>query len=107
MRRPAVNHLPPAPPQKRRGEEENLVNKKKRGGALFVFGLLTGACATVPAGPSVMALPGKGRSFDAFQGDDLVCRQWASQQAGTSPERAGGLATAERAGVGTLIGAGL
>ena len=70
-------------------------------------GLLLGACSTVPPGPSVMALPGTGKSFDAFQGDDSVCRQWAAQQAGTTPERAGGLATAERAGVGTLIGAGL
>ena len=83
------------------------MNTIRRAALLLICGLLTGACATVPAGPSVMALPGKGRSFDAFQGDDLVCRQWASQQAGTSPERAGGLATAERAGVGTLIGAGL
>jgi len=65
------------------------------------------ACATVPAGPSVTALPGTGNRFDAFQGDDLACRQWAAQQAGTTPERAGGLTTAEDAGIGTLIGAGL
>jgi hypothetical protein len=80
-------------------------------------GLLLGACATVPPGPSVMALPGTGKSFDAFQGDDLVCRRWAAQQAGTTPERAGGLATAERAGaaigaiahnpgLGAAVGAG-
>jgi hypothetical protein len=55
----------------------------------------------------VVALPGGGKSFDAFEGDDLVCRQWAAQQAGTTPERAGGLATAEGAGIGTLVGAGL
>jgi hypothetical protein len=79
-----------------------------RTGSLVVMcGLLLGACATVPAGPSVMVMPGTGKSFDQFQGDDLVCRQWAAQQAGTTPERAGGLATAERAGLGTLIGAGL
>jgi len=76
-------------------------------GLLLMSGLLLGACATVPAGPSVTAMPGGGKSFDTFQGDDLVCRQWAAQQAGTTPERAGGLATAERAGIGTLIGAGL
>lgn len=72
-----------------------------------ICGLLLGACATVPAGPSVTALPGHGKAFDAFQGDDLVCRQWATQQAGTTPEHAGGVATAEGAGIGTLIGAGL
>lgn len=74
---------------------------------LLICSLSLGACATVPAGPSVVALPGSGKSFDQFQGDDLVCRQWAAQQAGTTPERAGGLATAERAGIGTLLGAGL
>jgi hypothetical protein len=79
-----------------------------RGGALLVIcSLLLGACATVPAGPSVTALPGTGKSFGAFQGDDVACRQWATQQAGTTPARAGGLATAESAGVGTLLGAGL
>ena len=76
--------------------------------ALLVIGsLLLSACATVPAGPSVTALPGSDKSFAAFQGDEVACRQWAAQQAGTTPERAGGLATVESAGVGTLIGAGL
>ena len=79
----------------------------RTGSLLSICSLLLGACATVPAGPSVTALPGRGKSFDAFQGDDLVCRQWASRQAGTTPERAGGLATAESAGIGTLLGAGL
>jgi Glycine-zipper domain len=79
-----------------------------RSGSLLLIGsLLLGACATVPAGPSVMALPGAGKPFDAFQGDDLVCRQWAAQQAGTTPDRAAGLTTAENAGIGTLLGAGL
>lgn len=77
------------------------------GSNMLICGLLLGACATVPAGPSVMALPGTGESFEQFQADDLACRQWASQQTGTTPERASGLSTAEGAGLGTLIGAGL
>ena len=72
-----------------------------------ICGLLLGACATVPAGPGLMALPGTGKSFEQFQIDDTVCRQWASQQTGTTPERAAGVSTAEGAGVGTLLGAGL
>lgn len=85
-----------------------MTTLKRRSCALAVAcGLVLGACATAPSGPSVVALPGSGRSFETFQGDDLVCRQWASQQAGTTPEHAGGLTTAEHAGVGTLIGAGL
>ena len=38
-------------------------------------GLLSSACATVPTGPGVMALPGIGESFEQFQIDDTVCRQ--------------------------------
>jgi hypothetical protein len=52
-------------------------------------------------------LPGTGKSFEQFQTDDVVCRQWASQQTGTTRERASGLSAAEGAGFGTLFGAGL
>ena len=76
-------------------------------GLVLICGLFLGACATVPAGPSVVALPGSGKSFSQFQADDGSCRQWAAEQAGTTPGRAGGLATAESAGIGTLLGAGL
>jgi hypothetical protein len=79
----------------------------RTGALLLIYSVLLGACATVPAGPSVVALPGTGKSFGEFQGDDLVCRQWAAQQAGTTPERASGMTTAEHAGIGTLLGAGL
>ena len=34
---------------------------------------LLSACATVPTGPSVMVLPGSGRSFPQFQTDDANC----------------------------------
>lgn len=79
----------------------------RTGSVLLICALLLGACATVPAAPSVTTLPGTGKSFGEFQGDDAACRQWAAQQTGTTPERASGVATAKRAGIGTLIGAGL
>ena len=69
--------------------------------------LLFGACTTVPQGPRVMVLPGSGKSFEQFQADDAVCRQWASQQAGTTAEAVAGQSTVTGAAVGTLIGAGL
>jgi len=90
-----------------KAERGEIAMVKVRSVALLICGLLLGACATVPAGPSVIALPGTGKSFDAFQGDDLVCRQWSAQQAGTSPEHASAMTTAKDAGLGTLIGAGL
>ena len=86
------------------------IHRTRRGrtaALVSICGLLLGACATVPAGPGLMALPGTGKSFEQFQIDDTVCRQWASQQTGTTPERAAGVSTAEGAGLGTLLGAGL
>ena len=47
-------------------------------GALAAF-LLT-ACETAPVRPSVMVLPGSGKSIEQFQVDDMACRQWATQQ---------------------------
>jgi Glycine-zipper domain len=74
---------------------------------LFVapLALLLGACATVPTGPSVMVLPGSTKSFEQFQMDDAVCRQWAAQQTGTTAGRASTGSTATGAVVGTAVGA--
>jgi hypothetical protein len=42
-------------------------------------GLLSG-CATIPVAPSMMALPGSGKSLDQFHTEDTFCRQWAAQR---------------------------
>ena len=68
-------------------------------------GLLLTACATIPTGPSVMVLPGNGKSFEVFQTDDAVCRQWAAQQTGTTTHRASTESTVSGAAVGTAVGA--
>jgi hypothetical protein len=73
---------------------------------VLVVAAFTG-CASVPTGPSGMALPGTGKSFEQFQADDAACRQWAQQQTGTTP---GGSATQNTIGgatIGTLLGAGV
>ena len=67
--------------------------------------LLLGACATVPSGPSVMVLPGSGKSFEQFQIDDAICRKWAQQQTGTTASHASTGGTATGAVVGTAVGA--
>ncbi len=46
---------------------------------LLLLGLL-GGCATMPAAPSAMALPGSGKSLEQFYADDTACRQWAAQR---------------------------
>jgi hypothetical protein len=73
---------------------------------LFLL-LMIGGCATMPAGPSVMVLPPPGKSFEQFQAEDAVCRQWASQQIGLSPQETANQNTATGAVLGTAIGAGL
>jgi hypothetical protein len=65
--------------------------------------LLTG-CATTVGGPSVMVLPGAGKSFEQFQTDDLVCRQWAAQQIGITPGQASAGGTAAGAAIGAAAG---
>lgn len=69
--------------------------------------LLLTACASVPAGPSVMVLPGNGKNFEQFQGDDADCRQWALYQSGTTPNKAATVSGVTGAAVGTVVGAGL
>ena len=73
-------------------------------GLLMLVPLL-GACATVPTGPSVMVLPGGGKSFEQFQADDAMCRQWAYQQAGTTPGQAANESGITSAAIGTVLGA--
>ncbi len=69
--------------------------------------LALGACAVAPpAGPSVMALPGKDKSFAAFEQDDIGCRQFAAQRIGvTSPQEAANQSLVNSAAVGTVLGA--
>ena len=69
--------------------------------------LTVAGCATVPRGPSVMVMPGSGKTFDEFQADDAICRQWAAQQIGLSPQETMNQNTVAGAVAGTAIGAGL
>lgn len=66
-----------------------------------------GACAVAPpSGPSVMVMPGKDKSFEAFQQDDAVCRQFASQQIGNgSPAAAANESAINSTALGTVVGA--
>ncbi len=67
---------------------------------------LLAACASIPTGPNVMALPGTGKSFDDFRRDDLSCRDFAFQQiGGKAREDAANNKALSHAAVGTAIGA--
>ena len=67
--------------------------------------LALSACVTMPTGPSVLVLPGSGKSFEQFQEDNGVCQDWAAQQTGTEPQQAGEHRAIAGAAVGTLVGA--
>jgi hypothetical protein len=67
--------------------------------------LLLASCATIPSGPSIMALPGSGKSFDQFREDDASCQQYASDQIKTSPNRASMRSGVGTAALGTAVGA--
>jgi hypothetical protein len=81
--------------------------------AKTVFGLVStlalGACAVPqPQGPSVMALPAQGKSFEAFQQDDIACRGYATQQTGgASAQQAASDSAVGSAALGTALGAGV
>jgi Glycine-zipper domain len=65
-----------------------------------------GGCVTVPTGPSVMALPGSQKPFDAFRADEADCRQYAYEAiGGIGGEQAAANSAASSAVAGTLLGA--
>lgn len=68
---------------------------------------LLGGCATLPTGPSLMALPAAGKPFEQFQAEEASCRQWAAQQSGAVPGAPANQQTAVGAAIGTAVGAGL
>lgn len=68
--------------------------------------LLLSACVSVPSGPSVMTLPGTGKSFDQFRHDDYQCRQFAYEQlGGVTPRQSTMSSGVESAAVGAGLGA--
>jgi hypothetical protein len=65
--------------------------------------LLLVGCASAPTGPSMLVLPGTGRSFDNFRLDDMDCRQYASGLAAAASQ--GATEGAVRgAALGTVVG---
>ena len=74
--------------------------------ALLVTLLALGGCAAVPpSGPSVLVLPGTGKSFEHFRFDEHECRQYASSSVGgRTPDQAAADSGVKSAVVGTVIG---
>ena len=90
----------------RRSEKMTPTRIVVRRAGLVAGALLLAACAVLPTGPSVLVLPGSGRSMDDFRYDDADCRQWAyGQVGGTTAQQSANEAAVGSAVVGTAIGA--
>src|SRR5471030_202144 len=95
---------PASVPAPRRGE--GAMNTTMMRLVAGILPALLTACAVAPTGPSAMALPGSGKSFEQFQSDDLSCRNYAQAQAG-SAQQASDESTVRSAALGTVVGAAL
>ncbi|WP_350113114.1 hypothetical protein [Nitrosomonas sp.] len=64
------------------------------------------ACVSLPSGPSVMTLPGSGKSFEQFRYDDYDCRRYAYEQVGgITPRQSAQVSGVESAAIGAGLGA--
>ena len=74
--------------------------------AMCVSAVALAGCAQTPLGPTVQVMPGRGKTFEAFQYDAAACQQYSAQavagQADAANNRAVGAAV-----LGTVLGAGL
>ncbi len=73
--------------------------------AISALFLLEG-CVTQPYGPTVQVMPGKGKSFEAFQQDDAMCQNYADSRVAGRAHQANNRAVTD-AIIGTALGAGL
>jgi hypothetical protein len=76
-------------------EGDTMINRLKLTTSLILMMFLAG-CATMPPGPSVMAMPGSGKSFEQSE-----------QQIGKSPQETANQNAAAGAAIGTVAGATL
>jgi outer membrane lipoprotein SlyB len=67
---------------------------------------MVSACTYMPAGPSVLVLPGAGKNFDQFRAEDYRCRQYAfTQIGGATPSQASFASGVGSAATGAALGA--
>ncbi|APH57853.1 putative membrane associated protein [Granulibacter bethesdensis] len=74
--------------------------------ALLAVTALCACTVSPPEGPSIAALPGKGKTLEQFQNDDMTCRYYASQRNGfVSPQKGAANSAVGTAAIGTALGA--
>ncbi|MDR3449428.1 MAG: glycine zipper family protein [Alphaproteobacteria bacterium] len=73
---------------------------------LCVPAFILAACASMPQGPMVQALPPQGKPFEQFAAEQDMCKQYAASQIQGQAEEANNTGVLEGIG-GTILGAGL
>ena len=78
-----------------------------RTGLALLLPVALAACAVAPpTGPSIYAMPAKGKDMAQFQGEEANCRNFAQAQiGGGSPTQAANQAAVGSAAIGTALGA--
>lgn len=71
---------------------------------LAPLALATAACTTIPDGPSVLVLPGTGKTLAMFQADDVACRQYATDHIEKGPNQMALESGAKSAALGAILG---
>lgn len=66
--------------------------------------LALGGCVNVPTGPSVMSMPGNGKSYEQFRADQAQCQQYGQEAIGSAAQATQNNAV-NSAAVGTAVGA--
>lgn len=74
-------------------------------GISIVALIALGGCTVAAEGPSELAMPGPGKSFDSFRADDATCRQFGAEQSAVNPGTAANQSFITTAALGTAIGA--
>jgi len=74
-------------------------------GISIVILIALGGCAVAPEGPSEVAMPGPGKSFEAFRADDAACRQFGAEQSAVNAATAATQSLIATTALGTAFGA--
>jgi uncharacterized protein YcfJ len=82
-----------------------LLRPARISGCIVLAAAGLGACATPPAGPTVIAIPHAGETYPSFRQHDDYCRAVAAHDAGQSPGDAAQSHAVGGAVAGTAVGA--
>ena len=71
----------------------------------YVMTIALAGCASAPIGPRVAVMPAPGKPYEVFVAEDQMCRYYASQSIGATPNDRAAQSFVGSAVVGTAIGA--